>query len=514
MIESPGGPAASLREPARRGGALLRRVIEDLSDGVVVVDCGGRCRVSNAAARRMLGRDPEAVPAGEWVESFGCLRPDMVTPYPSEQMPLARALRGEVVADLELFLINPGVPKGVWLSAGGAPIRDANGEIEGGVVVLRDNTSAKRDGQRIELLSNVVEATADAVIVTDRSGRIEYVNPAFDTVTGYSSREVLGRTPSVLKSGAHGREFYDGMWRVLGEGQVFRGTFVNRRKGGELFFAEQTITPIREPDGSIRHFVSVGKDVTQLRRAAERESALLLARSVQQRLFPASAPVIPGLDIHGATHVADVTGGDYYDFVPLSGDRLGIVVADVSGHGVDSALLMAETRAVLRATAHTTAEPSEILTVVNRVLYEDTEAHRFATLLFVSLHVPSLSLAYSSAGHAPGYVLAPGGAVKGELVATGVPLGLFADSAYETRSGLHLDKGDTLVLLTDGVTDCGQPEGELFGAERALEALRASLGARSSDVVEGLHLAVRAFENGGPQRDDVTTVAVRRLSQA
>ena len=129
--------------------------------------------------------------------------------------------------------------------------------------------------------------------------------------------------------------------------------------------------------------VSVGKDVTQLRRAAERESTLLLARSVQQRLFPASPVAVPGFDIFGATFVADVTGGDYYDFIPLRGDRLGALVADVSGHGVDSALLMAETRAVLRATAETTAEPSEILAVVNRVLHADTEAHRFATLLLV-----------------------------------------------------------------------------------------------------------------------------------
>jgi sigma-B regulation protein RsbU (phosphoserine phosphatase) len=490
---------------------LLQRVIESLADGIVVSDLDGRCRVSNAAAHRILGRDPEGVQAGDWASTFGCLLPDMLTPCPAEQMPLARALRGEVVGNLELFLVHPGVPQGIWVSISGAPIRNSDGLVEGGVVVLRDNTSVKRDSERIELLSNVVEGTADAVIVTDRGGRIEYVNPAFETVTGYTRAEVLGLDPSILKSGAHAREFYHGLWRTLGAGQVFRGMFVNRKKSGELFFAEQTITPIRERDGSIRHLVSVGKDVTQVRRAAERESTLLLARSVQQRLFPSSPPLMPGLDIHGATFVADVTGGDYYDFIPLPGDCLGILVADVSGHGFDSALLMAETRAVLRATAHTTGEPSEILAVVNCVLHGDTEAHRFATLLLVSLHIPSLTLAYSSAGHTSGYLLDSGGAVKGELTATGVPLGLFADSTYETCSALHLEPGDSLVLLTDGVTDCGRPEEELFGADRALAALRSSLGARSSDVVERLYRAVRDFEKGGPQRDDVTTVVVRRL---
>jgi PAS domain S-box-containing protein len=492
-------------------GTPLRGVIDSVADGVVVADLDGRCVLFNPAARRILGVDPAGVRADDWASTFGCFLPDKVTPYPPRDMPLARTLRGEVVSDLELFMHRQGASEGGWLSISGTPIRDAQGRTVGGVVVLRDITNVKRKSEQIELMSNVVEATADAVIVTDRGGRIEYVNPAFETATGYSRAEVLGRDPSILKSGAHTREFYAGLWRTLVEGRVFRGTFVNRKKSGELFFTEQTITPVRGPGGGITHVVSVGKDVTELRRAAAREGTLLLARSVQQRLFPSSQPSVPGFDIYGATFVADVTGGDYYDFIPLPGGCLGILVADVSGHGVDSALLMAETRAVLRATAQTTAEPGEIVTAVNRVLHADTEAHRFATLLLVSLHAPSRTFTYSSAGNPPGYLLDGRGAVKGELPATGLPLGLFPDSPYETRSPLRMEEGDTLVLLTDGVTDCGVPEEELFGAQRALEAIRSSLGARSSDIVEGLYRTVRAFENGGPQRDDVTTVVVRRL---
>jgi PAS domain S-box-containing protein len=498
--------------PSRPPALLLRHVIDSLSDGVVVADLDGRCLLSNAAARRLLGADPTEVRADDWASSFGCLLPDMVTPFPPQDMPLGRTLRGEVVSDIELFIRSKG-SEGVWLSINGTPIRNARGTIEGGVVVFRNVTPMKRKLQQVELLSNVVEGTADAVIVTDRRGRIEYVNPAFETATGYGRVEVLGRTPSLLKSGAHSTEFYAGLWRTLAEGRVFRGTFVNRKKSGELFFTEQTITPIRKPGGGITHVVSVGKDVTQLRRAAERESTLLLARSVQQRLFPAAPPQVRGFDIFGATFVADVTGGDYYDFIQLPGERLGIVVGDVSGHGFDSALLMAETRAVLRATAHTTAEPSEILTVVNRVLHADTEAHRFATLVLVSLHLPSRSLCWSSAGHTPGYLLDARGAVKSELRATGLPLGLFPDSAYVTSPVLAVEPGDTLVLLTDGVTDCGKPEEELFGSERALGVIRASLGAPSSDIVEGLYRAVRAFEKGGPQRDDVTNVVIQRLPE-
>lgn len=491
--------------------ALLRHVIESLADGIVIGDLQGRCLLANAAARRLFGADLATLTADELGSALGCLQPDMVTPCAPAQMPLTRTLRGEVVGNLELFLRRDGFPKGVWLSVDGTPVRDSRGRIEGAVLVYRDITQVKQRIQQVELLSNVVEATADAVIVTDRSGRIEYVNPAFEKATGYSRAEALGRNPSILKSGAHSSEFYAGLWRALVAGQVFRGTFVNRRKSGELFFTEQTITPMRTEGAGVTHAVSVGKDVTELRHAAERESTLLLARSVQQRLFPPSAPTVPGYDVFGATFVADVTGGDYYDFVPLPGEHLGLVVADVSGHGVDSALLMAEVRAVLRATAQTTAEPSEILAVVSRVLHADTEAHRFATLLLARLHLPSGALDYASAGHPSGYLLDARAAIKSALPATGVPLGLFPDSRYETRSALCLEPGDTLVLLTDGVTDSGTREGEFFGAERTLEVVRSSVGGRSSDVVEGLYRAVRAFEPGMPQSDDVTTLVVRRL---
>jgi PAS domain S-box-containing protein len=491
--------------------SLLPRAIESLADGIVVGDLAGRCLLANAAARRLFGEELASLHGDALRSALGCFLPDMVTPCPAADQPLARTLRGEVVHGLELVRLRTRIVECVWLSVDGTPVCDSRGSIEAAMLVFRDVTATRKKIQQVELLSNVVDATADAVIVTDRAGRIEYVNPAFEAATGYTRAEALGRKPSILKSGAHPAEFYAGLWRALVEGRVFRGTFVNRKKSGELFFTEQTITPIRRPGGGITHVVSVGKDVTQLRRAAERESTLLLARSVQQRLFPPSAPTVPGYDVYGATFVADVTGGDYYDFISLPDHHLGLLVADVSGHGVDSALLMAETRAVLRATAQATAEPSEILAVVSRVLHGDTEPHRFATLLLASLHLPSGSLAYASAGHPAGYLLDGRGAVKSALPATGLPLGLFPDSRYETRADLRLETGDTLVLLTDGVTDSSTRGDDFFGSERALETMRPSLGGHSSDIVEGLYRAVRAFEEGKPQSDDVTTVVARRL---
>jgi len=119
-------------------------------------------------------------------------------------------------------------------------------------------------------LSSAVEQTADAVVITDRRGIIEYVNPAYEQITGYSRQEVLGKNASVVKSGEHDENFYGELWRTILAGRVFRGTMVNRKKDGSLYYEEKTISPLRNADGNIVRFVSTGKDITQRLESEER----------------------------------------------------------------------------------------------------------------------------------------------------------------------------------------------------------------------------------------------------
>lgn len=490
---------------ASRSSALLQEILDSIADGVVVADARGRLVLFNPAAERMLGVGLADVPQAEWTHAYGCFRPDRVTPYPAAELPLARALRGETVAEAEVFVRNAGTA-GISLSINATPLRDGRGAVRGGVVVFRDVTARAQELSRIELLSNVVEQTADGVLVTDAQGRIEYVNPAFVSITGYSREELLGRTPALLSSGEHGPAFYAELWRALSAGEVYRETITDRRKNGETFLAEQTLTPMHGPAGETAHVVSIVKDVTGLRRAQQREHALQVARRVQQRLYPEAAPRVPGLDIHGRAFVADATGGDYFDFVPLAGDRLALVIGDVSGHGLDSALVMAELRAILRSTARTLSDPAEILTVVNGVLVADTEDSRFATALVAAVHLPTLAVRYASAGHTPGFVLDAHGRVRAELPALGPPLGLFADTEYAARDGITLAPGDRLLLYTDGATESESPLGIAFGSERLLDVVRSQGSAGASRIVAAVHGAVRAFTGAAPQQDDVTVV--------
>jgi serine phosphatase RsbU (regulator of sigma subunit)/PAS domain-containing protein len=241
------------------------------------------------------------------------------------------------------------------------------------------------------------------------------------------------------------------------------------------------------------------------------EEEFRLARLIQARLFPATAPVGPYLEIAGFCRSAQATGGDFYDYIPLPGEGLGVVIGDVTGHGFGPALLMASTRAYLRALAQTHLEVQDILRMANQVLSEDIEQDRFVTLAFVRLDPRTRSFEYASAGHLPGYVLDRLGNVKQRLEATGFPLGVLPDTDFTAKSTTVLAPGDMILLLTDGLVEARAPDGTTFGMERALEIIRVYREDPPAQIVTNLYHAVRAFSRSTPQTDDMTVVLIRAL---
>ncbi len=143
-----------------------------------------------------------------------------------------------------------------------------------------------KDHRTLQKLSSVVEQTADQVLITNKEGIIEYVNPAFEEKTGYSKEEVLGKTPRFLKSGQHNLQFYRTLWAIILSGQTFRSVLVNRKKNGELYYESKTITPIKDSRGQITHFVSTGKDITNRKQVeqtlAKRNRELALINNASQ----------------------------------------------------------------------------------------------------------------------------------------------------------------------------------------------------------------------------------------
>ena len=234
-----------------------------------------------------------------------------------------------------------------------------------------------------------------------------------------------------------------------------------------------------------------------------------VAHEIQQGLFPKAAPRLRGYDLAGLSESAEETGGDYYDFIPMAGGCVGLVVGDVTGHGIGPALLMAETRAYLRILADENTDVGQILTRANRVLNEDIDPERFVTLLFVMLDPKAGVIRYASAGHPPGLWLDVAGQPKGELKRTGIPLGLRADTEYTVSKDLPLASGDLLALMTDGVEESLTAENELFGKERILDFLADHQANRAKKIVTRLHDAGRAHESEDHQPDDFTTIVLK-----
>ena len=495
---------ASLRRQTRVYEAAFR----DLVEGVVVADPNGKFLLFNPAAERILGIGPRDVSVPEWSATYGCFYPDAQTPFPPERLPLARALRGETARE-DVFIRNSGVPNGVWISISGAPLRDERGAVEGGAVVFHDVSTQRKTSEELQRLSNAVEQTADAVFITNRDGVIEYVNPAFEATTGYTRQEALGQTPRILKSGKTDPHYYAELWRTILAGETFRAQIVNRRKNGDLYHAEQTVTPVRDPDGHVTHFVSVVKDVTDRIRRQVQEMEMHYASLIQQKLYPAEAPRVEGYDIAGAAFPAEATCGDYFDYVPLPDDGLGLVIGDACGHGLGPALIMTATRSYLRSLSTSCSDLARIFETMNDALYADLERNRFVAMALLGIDVRSGRAAYVNAGHTPGYHLDQAGAVKAVLGSTGLPLGAFPNETYECIEDLALEPGDLVVLVTDGIPEAEDSDGNYFGMENALNVIRAHRHETAEQIVQHLHQATRKFVGEASQQDDITVVVCK-----
>lgn len=403
----------------------------------------------------------------------------------------------------------------LWARVATSPMIGEDGGFEGALAMFSDITEQKRaeaeerrSRETISLLSRAVEQTADSVVITNPKGMIEYVNPAFEGTTGYRREEAVGKTPRILKSGLHETEFYSRLWSQILEGKVFRGTLVNRKKSGELYWTEQTITGIKDSTGGITHFVSVLKDITELRKQQEQEFQLRLAREVQQRFYTGAAIRVAGFDIASAAYPAKETGGDYLDVFSLPDGRICIGIGDVSGHGLGCALVMALTRAYVRAFAQGESDLAKILSSVNQMLIAELQEARFVTLLLVCLDGRNCSLSYASAGHIPGFLMNGSGNIDCVIESSGPPLGLFDDSRFVT-SEIVLAPPQFLILLTDGATETTASEDVQFGTDGVLNYVRTHTQDSARELAEGIYCAARTFAGESPQRDDVTDVIVK-----
>src|SRR5687767_3072453 len=274
------------------------------------------------------------------------------------------------------------------------------------------------------------ESSPDSVLLMDVESKILFANPAIEAVFGYTAEEIVGQPlrvllPDELRSNeARAIEAYLQTGQKANIPRVVET--VGRRKDTRDIVIEASFSHM-ELHAERRHVAFI-RAISARKRAernwSENQEQLQVAREIQQRLFPKTAPAISGFDIAGVTYPAEATGGDYFDYLTMLNGKVGVIVADVTGHGIGPALLMAETRAYLRTLAANRDDLGEILTSANRILAEDIGQERYVTLFLGKIDPHAHTFCYASAGHPTGYVLAANGEIKTLLKRTSVPLGI------------------------------------------------------------------------------------------
>jgi sigma-B regulation protein RsbU (phosphoserine phosphatase) len=238
-----------------------------------------------------------------------------------------------------------------------------------------------------------------------------------------------------------------------------------------------------------------------------------LAMKVQQRLLPGKNPQIPGLDIAGKSIYCDETGGDYYDFLGFNGKderKISVVVGDVSGHGISSALLMASARAFLRQRSALPGTLGQIVSDVNAQLARDiAESHNFMTLFYLRIDDAHKSIEWVRAGHDPAIFYDPKTRSFEMLEGEGIPLGVEESWVYTENKKGNLSKGQIIVLATDGVWESQNTVGEMFGKDRIYDLIRANSALSARGILTILLDMLHRFTKGKNFEDDVTLVVIK-----
>ena len=254
-----------------------------------------------------------------------------------------------------------------------------------------------------------------------------------------------------------------------------------------------------------------------IKRISERErlkKELEIAAKVQLSLLPKEEPKIPGYEITAVSIPAIEAGGDYFDFVKLSHDKLGIAIGDVSGKGIGAAIYMTLTKGILQAHAEEDVSPKNVLGKVNRLLYKTIEKNTFVSMFYAILDTKEHSILYSRAGHNPGILCSPSSGGTKLLLSKGMALGLeeghiFISTLCEEK--ISFDKGDVFVLYTDGFTEAMNERHEEFTEERFVKLIESNKHLGTKDLLSLIMKEVKKFVDNYPQHDDMTILIMKRL---
>lgn len=528
-------------EKLRQSEKHFRRMIENASDLISIMDVDGVIKYQSCAVTRLLGYSPEEM-IGK--NAFDYLAPEDVA---------------ETRARWRTAVENPGTPAatefrfrhrdGSWrvMEAIGTTLSTVSAR-EGVVVNSRDVTERKRSEATLRLQKTLLEAqgeaSIDGILVVNEDGGIVSYNQRFIDLWGLTPEVVASRSDdeaiqSVLDQLQDPSAFLQRVAYlyahpekkardeiVLRDGRVFDRysapvvSSEGDRYGRIWFFRDITVQKrhAEELELARRDAEHAREQARQYARSLERE--LEFGRKIQQGLFPAKLPQPDGWEVAVRFRPVWQVAGDFYDAFTLPTGRIGLMIADVSGKGVGAALFMALFQSLLRASAERAGTlelhdpPSDeviLLQAINAtnayISRVHAHAHMFASVFFGLLDPETGSLYYVNAGQEPPVITSPDGPQR-RLDTTGPALGLLADAGYTVEHDM-LEPGELLLAYTDGVTEARNELRHFFAEERLLDLVRAPAESAAA-LLDRIEQAVRDFSGDAPRSDDVTMLAVRR----
>jgi sigma-B regulation protein RsbU (phosphoserine phosphatase) len=249
--------------------------------------------------------------------------------------------------------------------------------------------------------------------------------------------------------------------------------------------------------------------VPKLEEHLRMSTALGVAQEIQQSLLPKDDPTLQGFDISGSSVYCDETGGDYYDFINIDQDRLAVVVGDVSGHGVSSALLMATARALIMLRASMPGQAAEIINDVNKQLSLDSyQTGDFMTFFYCELTWTERKVCWVRAGHDPALLYDSHTGEFDELKGHGLALGVDYTFEYD-EFHRTLAPGQTVLIGTDGIWEMHNEVGEMFGKDRVKEIIRNNISATAKEIIAAITDALNKFRGSKQPEDDITMVVIK-----
>lgn len=433
---------------------------------------------------------------------------------------------------LELFPSNSSLKKFKAVSYMGVPLLDSNGKILGNLAVMDtrpmpeepqslaifqifavraaaelQRIRAEREVQkREEKYRRIVETAGEGFLLMDQNFIINDVNEAYCKMTGFSRSEIIGKTPFDF-SKEHLKAYFLADKNVnSGEDyRRFEDTIVSKDGRHIPTFVHGSM--LRDDSGAIIGNMAFVTDMT------EHKKSLALAGEIQRSLLPHASPQIPGLDIAGKNLTCDEIGGDYFDFLwgqECSNNHFDVVVGDVTGHGVDAALLMTTARAFLRMRASQCGDISQIITEMNRHLTLDIlETGRFMTLFYMSIDRENRNIHWVRAGHDPAVIYSPGANIFEELKGGGLALGVDETIQYEENLKSGLAPGQIIAIGTDGIWETFNQQGEMFGKHRFREIIRRHAHLTANEIIAAVYKALDEFMMGLKRADDITLVVIK-----